>query len=211
MIGLIVASGEIKNYKMLEKVAKTSDYIICADGGSNHIIKTSVKPDLIIGDLDSIEKETLNKLKNSKIEISKFPREKDFTDTELAVEYLISKNVDKIIFMGVLGTRIDHTLANILLLNNLLDRGIQGKIIGEKNTIFINDSTLKLKKEENTFVSVIPITNEGARITLKGFEYETNEEKFTFASSYGISNRIVEETGIITIKQGRCLIVISKD
>lgn len=211
MKGLIVANGQINDLKLLKKIADSVDYIICADGGANHVIKEKIKPNLILGDLDSIDEKTLKIFKKEEIEFAKFPEKKDFTDTELAIQFLIDKGVDEIIFMGVIGTRFDHTMANILLLYKLLKRGIVGQVIDEKNTIYITDDILELRKENNTFVSVIPITNEGAKVTLKGFEYETNKERFAFASTYGISNEIIEEKGIIKVEEGICIVIKSRD
>ncbi len=211
MIGLIVGSGEIENYELLKEVIETVDYVICADGGANHLVKVGLRPDLVIGDLDSIEEETLKYLYKANVEVSKFPKEKDYTDTELAIKYLINKKVNEIIFMGVIGSRLDHTLANILLLKTLLDKGVQGKIIGDSNVVYITDEKMVLKKEKNSFVSVVPMDNEGAIVTLEGFKYETIEEKFSFSSTYGISNQIVEEKGTIKIHKGICLVIVSKD
>lgn len=76
MIGLIIGSGEIKNYNVLIDLAKTADYVICADGGANHLINIGIKPDLVVGDLDSIDENTLKNLKETNVEINKFPKEK---------------------------------------------------------------------------------------------------------------------------------------
>lgn len=211
MKGLIVASGEIKNLNILKNVAKSADYIICADGGANYMAKVNINPDLIIGDLDSIDKETFDLFEREDIKFARFPEKKDFTDAELAVEFLVDKSADEVVLMGATGTRLDHTMANILLLYKLLKKGIKGQIISEKNTIYITDDILKLTRKDNTFVSVIPINDEGAKITLKGFEYETYEKKFDFLSTYGISNRIVEKKGIIEVKDGVCIVMESRD
>lgn len=211
MKGLIVGSGEIENHELLKEVVEKVDYVICADGGANYLIKIGLMPDLVVGDLDSIEKETLEILKEKKIKIIKHSEEKDYTDTELSIQYLVDKKVKEIILMGVIGSRLDHTLANVFLLNNLLDIGIESRIISDKNLVYITNEKLVLEKMKNSFVSIIPINSEGAILTLKGFKYETKKEKFSFSSSYGISNEIVEEKGIIEVYKGNCLVIVSKD
>src|SRR5699024_2414318 len=211
MIGIIIGSGEIKNYNVLIDLAKTADYVICADGGANHLINIGINPDLVVGDLDSIDENTLKNLKETNVEINKFTKEKDYTDTELAIKYLMDKKVDKIILVGVTGSRFDHTLANIFLLRRLLEKGIEGQILSHKNTIYITDKKFVLEKEEGYFVSIIPLNDEGAVVTLKGFKYETDKEKFYFSSTYGISNKIIEKRGIIEIHKGTCLVIVSKD
>ncbi|WP_416198086.1 MAG: thiamine diphosphokinase [Sporanaerobacter sp.] len=211
MTGLIVSNGEISNLNLLKSIAESVDMIVCADGGANHIAQIGLIPDLVVGDLDSIKDETLNIINIKNVPILKYSTHKDYTDTELAIEYLIDKGIDEIIFMGVTGSRIDHTLANVYLLNKLLKKHIKGIIVDDKNTIYITNSVLELNREEGTFVSVIPINSNGARVTLKGFLYETNEVLFEFSSTLGVSNQIVEEKGIIEVLDGTCLVIVSKD
>lgn len=211
MKGLIISNGEISDLNLLKSVAMNVDFIICADGGTNHITKINVKPDLVIGDLDSISDDSLELIKREKIKIQRYNTHKDATDTELAIEYLIEKGFDEIIFMGVTGSRIDHTLANILILDKLLKKGFNGVIIDKKNKVYITDNEMYVSREEGTFISVIPITYNGAIVTLKGFEYETDKVEFEFSSTLGVSNRVVEKSGYIKVENGTCLVIISKD
>ncbi|WP_077367365.1 thiamine diphosphokinase [Anaerosalibacter sp. Marseille-P3206] len=211
MKGLIVSNGEISDLNILKSVIKDVDFIVCADGGTNHIAAINVMPDLVVGDLDSISSNTLEKIESNNINIERYNPKKDATDTELATEYLIEKGFKEIIFMGVTGSRIDHTLGNILILDKLLKRGIKGVIIDENNRVYITDSELCVSREEGTFVSIIPITSNGAKVTLTGFEYETDRVEFGFSSTLGISNRVVEENGYIKVENGTCLVIISKD
>ena len=211
MKGLIISNGEIRDLNILKSVINDVDFIVCADGGTNHIAKINVMPDLVVGDLDSINKDALKFIEEENVNIQRYNPKKDATDTELATEYLIEKGFKEIVFMGVTGSRIDHTLGNILLLNKLLKKGIKAVIIDDKNRIYITDNKFCVPREEGTFVSVIPITTNGANVTLKGFEYETDRVKFNFSSTLGISNRVVENVGHIKVENGICLIIISKD
>ena len=211
MKGIVISSGYISDYKRLEDMIKESDFIICADGGTNHVINIDYRPNLIIGDLDSIYKETLKIIKDENIEILKYPSNKGKTDTELALEYLIEKNFDDITLMGVTGNRQDHTQGNIYLLNRLLDKGINGKIVDDNNIIYLVKDYLEIQDTKNTFVSIIPITEKGIIITLKGFLYPLQEEKIEFSSTLGISNKIIEDIAKIKIHKGKALVFVSKD
>ena len=211
MRALIVSNGTITDLDMLKEIGKESDYILCADGGTNYCLSASLLPNIVIGDLDSISKETLKEIYKNNIPIEKFPIEKDATDTELSVDYLIKKGFKDITLVGATGNRMDHTLANVFLLNKLHDKGIKGKIIDESNTIYLVDKELILTKEEGFFVSVIPITDSGITISLRGFEYELNKVKINFGYTHGISNRIIEDKGYIVVHEGKCLVFVSKD
>lgn len=208
---LIVLNGKIEDLNKLKRLGKESDFILCADGGTNYCLKASLIPDMVIGDLDSIFNDTLEQIKKHNIPIEKFPTKKDKTDAELSIDYLVREGFKDIILVGATGNRIDHTLANLLLLTKLNQKGINSRIVDNNNTIYIVDKELTLTKEEDTFLSIVPITNSGIIITLRGFEYELERVGIEFGSTFGISNRIREERGYILVHEGQCLVTVSKD
>lgn len=211
MKALIVSNGVINDSNWLKEINKEFDFVLCADGGCNHCMKASIISDLVIGDLDSISLKTLDTIREKKIPIKKFPAKKNATDTELAMDFLISKGIMDITFVGVTGSRMDHTLANIFLLKKLYQKGCKGKVVDESNTIYLVDKELILSKEEGFYVSIIPLMNPGANISLDGFEYELDQVNINFGSTLGISNKIIEEKGYIKVHRGICLVCISKD
>lgn len=208
---LLVLNGNIGSLKKLESLGRKFDFILCADGGANYCLKASLMPSLVIGDLDSISKETLNQIYELNIPIKKFPTKKDKTDAELSLDYLISEGFKDITLIGSIGNRIDHTLANLLLLTKLNKKGIQGRIVDNNNIIYLVDKELILNKEKDSFLSIIPITNTGAIVTLKGFEYELESTVIDFGSTFGVSNKILDERGHILVHEGQCLAIVSRD
>ena len=175
MKALIISNGDMKDINWLSEIAMDFDFILCADGGCNYCIEANILPDLVIGDLDSISIRTLDILNKEGIPVTKYPVKKNATDTELALDILIDKGIKDITFVGAIGSRMDHTLANILLLIKLHEKGCTGKIMDEKNTIYLVDKELILSKKEDSYVSVIPLWQKGVSISLKGFEYELKE------------------------------------
>lgn len=211
MKALIIASGTINNYNLLNSLVQENNFILCADGGLNHLIKINIIPNLVLGDLDSISKEGLEYIKNNNIEVAKFPVMKDETDTHLALNYLIEKKYSEITIMGGIGTRIDHTLGNIYLLKSLIDKDIKGTIINENNIIHLVEKSIKLNKKNGYYTSIIPITTNGIDISISGFLYPLVNDHIDFGSTRGISNKIISDFGIITIKNGQALIIESYD
>lgn len=208
---LIVANGTINNINILKKCEKEYDFILAVDGGTNHCIKAGILPDLIIGDLDSISDDTLKVSMEKNIPIEKFPVKKDSTDTELSIDYLTNKGYKDITLIGVIGSRMDHTLGNILLLNKLNDNKIKGKIIDDNNTIYLVDNELELSRQIDFYVSIIPITNTGINVSLKGFEYELEFRDVEFGSTFCISNKITEDKARIRVHEGKALVFLAKD
>ncbi len=210
MKALLVANGSLENINILKELKDKVDFILAVDGGTNHCIRACVFPNLIIGDLDSISDKNLSISKEKNITIERFPVKKDATDTELSLDYLLDKGFKDITLMGVTGSRMDHTLGNIYLLNKLKENGAKGRIIDENNIIYLEDKELILRKKDS-YLSIIPLTSSGINISLKGFEYELDQVDLEFSSTIGISNRIVEEEGIINIHRGKALVIESKD
>ena len=210
MKGLVISSGSIQNYDLLKEHIKENQFILCADGGVRHSMKIDFIPNSVIGDFDSIDEKSREFIKENNIPVIKYPVEKNETDTELALLHLISIGCNDITLIGVTGSRLDHTLANIYLLEKLLLENIKGKIVDDNNTIYLINDFIKLEKKDN-YVSIIPISNEGVIVTLKGFYYPLEEELVEFNSTLGISNRIIDEFGEIKITKGEALIIESKD
>ncbi len=211
MKGLIISSGDFNNYELLAHMVKDKDYILCADGGLRHIMSINKCPDAIIGDFDSIDSKAESYIRVNNIPMYKFPIEKDETDTELAIMQLIKIGCDDITLVGGTGTRMDHSLANIYLLKRLNDEGIKAKIVDDHNTIYFCNDSLELLRNDNKYVSVIPITLNGVIVTLNGFYYPLLDATIKFGSTLGVSNKIIEKTGIIRITSGEALIIESKD
>lgn len=209
--GLIIASGNIENIESLREQISSHEYIICADGGIRYIYDMNIRVDAIIGDLDSVDDKFPEFIKENNIPIIKFPVDKNETDTELAIEHLIKKGCNFITLMGAIGSRMDHTLANILLLKKLTSNNIHGQIIDDNNRIVLLDKHLRLKRKINHYVSIIPVTTSGIIVSLEGFYYNLENDYIESGSTLGISNKIVDEVGEITIKKGQALVIESRD
>lgn len=199
---LLILNGEKVNSTTILKLKDESDFILSADGGTDYCVELGIIPDLVIGDLDSISPKTLDILKKKEVPINVFPIKKDKTDSQLSIEYLMDKGAEEITIIGAIGSRIDHTLANILLLKTIKDKGIKGKIVHNNNIIYIIDDELIMDKKNGYFVSIIPIESKGVLVSLKGFEYNLSKVKIDFASTLGVSNFVIDEKGYIKVHEG---------
>ena len=116
---IIFANGELPDLDKARALLQQDDYIICADGGTRHALALDVRPDLIVGDMDSVEDEQLQNLKEAGVSVEIFPHNKDETDLELALQRAIGLNPAQVIIIAGLGGRLDQTLANIALLADI--------------------------------------------------------------------------------------------
>lgn len=210
MKGLLISGGSSIDKSILEKEARDS-YIICADGGIKNFLDTEIKPDLLVGDLDSINKEGLEFLEKNRIKCEKFPPKKNCTDTELAMSYLLEKNCSSIVILSATGTRMDHTMANILSLEKLYSLKVPVKFIDNHNEIiYMESGTINVSKDDYKYISVISLSDYIIYST-KGMEYETDHLKIERYSARGVSNEIKESSAEINIHCGKGLIIKSRD
>ena len=211
MKGLIISSGKINDYSLLEKLICENDYIVCADGGLDHIMQIDKIPNIILGDLDSISDLGIEYLNKNNIEVEKFSAIKDNTDTELAIMHLINKGINDISLIGGTGTRLDHTVANIFLLKRFNEDGTKLKIVDDNNIIHFVIDSITISRKENRFISVIPLNHEGIIVSLIGFKYPLKDKYIEFSSTLGVSNEIIKDKGIIKIEKGEALVFESLD
>lgn len=205
----IISNGIINDSEFIRRRLKeaNSPIIICADGAARHLRPLNVIPAFIIGDMDSIDNETLRYFDKKGSAILTYPGDKDETDTQLAIEYALKLQPDEIFIFGALGGRIDHTLANISLLIMGVKQGIDIKIIDETCEIFIVNQQSIVEGEAGKTVSLLPLSSEVAGVTLEGFEYPLSGGVMEIGRPYGISNRLIAEKGIITVKSGYLLVI----
>lgn len=211
MLALIIANGDDVDKSSLEDMKV--DYVICADGGLEKAEKLKVVPDLILGDFDSVNRDVLEKYKKNS-EIMKFPAEKDFTDMELSIETAVKKGFKDIVMVGATGgPRLDHSLANMMLLEKYYKFGINIIIIDNNNKIQIvsDNCNMLLDKKEGSFVSLIPLTENISGLTLEGFKYALNRVVVKRGSTLCVSNEIISDKGRIILEKGTALLFISRD
>lgn len=190
------------------------EYMITADGGMEFCKKKGLVPDCIVGDFDSVEKETLAYFHEMpQIIWKQFRPEKDETDTELAMTTAFEHGATELHIIGATGSRLDHVIGNIQLLHKALIRDIPAYIVDANNRICLVDSARKIKKKEQygKYVSILPLTTTVEEITLRGFKYPLCKATLYSDNTLGISNEIVEEEAEIELEAGIAIVIESKD
>ncbi|OXS25526.1 MAG: thiamine diphosphokinase [Acetobacterium sp. MES1] len=208
---IIFTNGEYKSKDFYETYINKvkADYLICADGGANFARELKLKPNIIIGDMDSITAETSEYYKAVQLEM--YPQKKDETDTELAIMHAIKRGADKVIVLGGLGSRMDHSIANIYLLKRFTDVNIEAEIVNENNQIRLLGKTTELSFPIGTIVSILPIGENVTGLTITGFEYPITAGEMSVDKPYGISNVVNRNSQQISFEQGLLMVIASED
>ncbi len=212
MKALIIGSGIIENYSKISDSIEKYDYIICADGGTRHSRALGLKPNIIIGDLDSTTNPDLKFYQEIGVKIEQHPTKKNMTDMELCLESL-KNQYDEILILGATGGRLDHFMGNLLLLFNYFDKDKKIRIIDERNEISVlkDSSFLEMSGAKNEYVSLIPVSEEVTGVTTDGLLYELNNFTLAFGTTLGISNEILNKKIKISIETGKLIVIKSKD
>jgi len=203
---VLVCNGNI-NSKYLYANIKKGDYLIAVDGGANKLVKTIFTPDLIIGDMDSINKEAKKKFR--KVRQIVFPVEKNELDLELAIDYCLKQKFNEIIFLGMVGSRLDMNLMNVFALEKIPEK-INARIIHLNQEIFLIRKSKTLQGREGERVSFISLKKD-ANISLTGFRYDVQNFKLKFGTGVGVSNEFKKEKAVISFKDGLILCIYFRE
>jgi len=209
---VVIANGEVRDYRLLKTNIKADDFIICADGAIIHCIKMDIVPHLWIGDFDSCDFNSyINKYPFLRdVRLVRLNPEKDVTDTHAACDIAIDSGYDEILILAGIGTRFDHSLSNVHLLEYLLDSGISASVSNENNTIRLFRNTITINSDKK-YLSLIPLDANVKVLKTSGLKYPMQNLNFKRCISLGVSNEIVNDKATIEIEGGLVLSVESDD
>ena len=195
---LLVAGGRC-DIEQLQNTARdmreVSDlYIIGIDGGMKTLREARIRPDIGVGDFDSVNVEDY-----SDTPIVKLQPEKDETDTEYALLMAIDKHPEEIVVMGATGSRLDQTMASIELLKYAVDAGVDAIILDPTNRIRVarGETVYTKDKAFGYYLSVLPFSEDLTDLTMKGFKYEIEEFTLKKGISRCISNELASDRAVI--------------
>lgn len=204
---LILSAADIEDYSFLKRIIQKEDlFVICADGGYRHAENLKIKPDLVIGDFDSYKGDNIDC-----DEIIRLIPEKDDTDTFFAVKQAFKRGYKDIIIAGGIGSRLDHTFANIQTLLYIKNNGGIGILVNEKNKIFVLKNETSEIYKESKYVSIFSLCPVSYGITLEGMKYSLSNYDLKNDCIIGTSNEILNEKGKISVKNGSLLVIFSDD
>lgn len=212
MTAVIVAGGSCPAAFLQKIIRRLSGplFVVGVDRGVRLLKETGIRPDLIVGDFDSVTPAEREEF------LSTWPGTllspvKDDTDLEHAVNVLREKVPERVILLGATGTRLDHTLTNIRLLDRFFPAGIPAEILDENNRITLREGKILLRRDEQygKYVSVLP-WDEEVTVTMKGFFYPAESLVLKRNMSRGVSNEITEDEAMI-FAEGKILLMETKD
>lgn len=205
---LIIANGSI-HQDLLSIRVHHYDVVICADGGARIALENHLIPDLVIGDLDSLEPRYQDILRREGILMDIHPVHKDATDLELALQKAAAGKPSSITIIGGWGTRWDHSLINLHLLAAFTAKGMAVKMLNESNTAraAVPGREVRIQGCEGDCVSLVPLTPTVKGVQTEGLAYALSSQDLYFGSSLPVSNRLTGGEGAVSITEGILLVL----
>ena len=188
---------------------KAGDLCIAADGGYRNAERLGVRVDVLLGDFDTLgEPKDLDE----RTEILRVPTEKDFTDTQLAVETAIARGADDIVIIGGLGGRLDHTLSNLAILEDLCQRHVFALITDGQNRVrYLDASSMLVARSDFRYLSLLAAGERARGVSVEGCRYPLKNATLSRNVQYAVSNEITGNCALISVKRGALYIIESRD
>lgn len=208
---IVVAGGSLLDPGTFKSMVSRADRVVCADGGAAHLASMGIVPHVVMGDLDSINPSHQRDLEVAGVKFIRHPVDKDYTDTELAAQWAVDNGATQITFLGTTGTRMDHTLANIFLMEKIAAMGVACSMVDDHNEMHLVKDQITLKKCPGIYLSIIPITQKVTGITLTGLAFPLSNATLYRGDSTGISNRFEASTARVSLETGLLMVTLSHD
>ena len=190
----------------LDRLVENATHIVATDGALDLAVQHGIPVDTLIGDLDSLSDPAELDSRFPDMAVLQYPVDKDWTDLELAINWALEQQPDKIVLFGALGGRIDHTMTNLAMLEKGLHSGIPMTLITGNESIRLIQGTLQLDTASiGDRVSLLPISL-FATVSTVGLKFALRAEKLFRAQGRGVSNvveslpaRVEVEAGVLAV------------
>lgn len=206
---VIIANGHLPDPVKARRHIHPGDRIICADGGVHHAHAMGLTPDVVVGDLDSLDPNLRAELEAAGVRFEIHPVRKDETDLELALRLSIAEGATEVDVLAVLGGRLDQSLANLLLLARPEWSSARVRVIEGNETAWPirGGQTTTIAGAIGDTLSLVPLTPIVTGVTLEGVEWPLQDATLHFGSTLTISNALAAPVARLRVGEGLILVV----
>lgn len=210
---VVIAGGDFTSFEA-GLICPETDLIIAADAGAMSLEAHGLVPDIAVGDFDTAGISYIETLKQQGVRVLPLPKEKDVTDLHYALICAVRQKPEEILILGALGgARFDHMLANIGLMEWLHEEGKNATMLHPSNRLRLLAGPGKMVFETKDFqyVSLLPVTRKVTGIETDGLKYPLKKEKLYRGRTRGISNELEKIPAFVSIEEGICLVIESRE
>lgn len=203
--GVILCNGQMPGRMLIEPYLKEDTLFVAADGGANRAAAVGLRPDVIIGDLDSYEPIDY---KEHKVEVI-LDRDQETNDLEKALEYLKEQSIREVRIFGATNMRLDHTLKNLSVLLRYRSTFELLHMVDIYGYCYLLPQKFSAKFNVGTVVSLLPLNGRVSGIKTKGLKYPLNDEFLENGLRDGSSNEVITEQVEISYTEGDLLFFVA--
>jgi thiamine pyrophosphokinase len=189
---------------------KGDDIRIAADAGVLNAKRLGERIDVALGDFDSL-RDRVSEIQKD-VERVTVPAEKDETDTQLAVSEALRRGADELVIIGGLDGRLDHTLSNMAILEAMWEHKIPTVIANGQNRVrYIRSTSTLIARSGYKYLSIIAADDVVKGVSVEGCKYPLENARLSRKFQYAVSNEIVGNCALISVKKGGIYIIESRD
>ena len=168
---MVFLDGDYEEPAYYRGWAQAADLVVAADGGAGFLLEQGIRPDVVVGDFDSLPAAAVERLEAAGVELVRHPVRKDRTDGEMAADEALRRGAGELVLAGALGA-LDHTLGHLAILRRLAARGVAARLAAPRLTVRVlaAPDEARLDAPAGTRVSIVPLQGD-ALVTLEGFDY----------------------------------------
>lgn len=184
-------------------------FVIAADSGLQSAERLGVAVHLVVGDLDSVDADTLQRAVSGGASVERHPAAKDATDLELALAAAAARGPRRIVIYGGWGGRFDHLLGNTLALASPTLNGTSVEWHADDAVVHTCRATtpVTLRGAAGDVVSLVPLGGDATGVTTSGLAWALEDDRLEAGSTRGISNEMTNATAHVSIRSGIVLVV----
>lgn len=203
--GLILLAGDLFDFPIRPEEWA---FIVAADGGARHALQQDVRPDHVIGDLDSLSPDDQRWLMSAGVTVTRLPTDKDLTDGEAALAWAVEQSsAHSIVIAGGLGGRFDHALGSLILLEQLSQAGLEGCVTDGRQRVYSLRDGLVVQGAPGDQLSIIPLSPTVTGVSVHGVRWPLNDATLDASSTLTISNELIAPAAIFSVRDGRAVVV----
>ncbi|MCB2210301.1 thiamine diphosphokinase [bacterium] len=204
---ILFVNGDLPEADRFRATLTDDDILIAVDGGLRHLAALGLKPDLIIGDLDSADPAEVHRYRSNGVDIRQFPSHKNQTDLELALEAALKMGAQSIRVVAAVGGRLDQTLGNIFLLTQPDLANVDIHLVDGRREVFLIRDKVTLHGQPDDIVSLLPLMGPVTGVLTTDLAYPLNRETLYPDHTRGISNQMTGDTCQVAIESGILLCI----
>lgn len=207
---ILVGGGPVHKGLLQTELVSNYDLLMAVDGGAKPLLDLGYQPQVLLGDFDSLPMAYKDSLVSKGVEVLRYQPEKNWTDLELAFNYLLTREYGEALVFGALGGRLDHTIANLSLLYNVKRSGIELTLIGAEQAVTMlgDQEKIRIYPWVQGHFSLLPYPSGVYGVNITEAKYPLENATLELGSTRGVHNEFLANPVEVEIGSGSVLVIV---